>query len=195
MTPWTVPSKVIGTRSIDSGPRSTRTISVRGSLPGVAQPDRLAVRRDPAGQPACRSATRRAAGSGLRRAHEHALEGDRLAHPGLVVDPVDPDRVVVDQRRGLGDDRLGDAVDVLEPVQPAGQLGDRPQPAGHRPGRVGQPGVADGGRHVVGEGPGEVGLVGGPGVVGRCGTARAGRAASSRNTIGTKQMVRTPARR
>ena len=63
------------------------------------------------------------------------------------------------------DDRLGDALDVLEPVQAAGELGDRPEAVGHRPRRFGQPGVADGGRHVVGEGARELGLLGRPGVV------------------------------
>ena len=74
-------------------------------------------------------ATRSVPGSGSALAEERALEGDRLAHPGLVVDPVDPDRVVGDERAGLGDDRLADALDVLEPAEPAGRSGDRAQPA------------------------------------------------------------------
>ena len=102
---------------------------------------------------------------GVGGAHERALEADRFAHPGLVIDPIDADRVVLDERAGPGHDRLGDALDVLEPVQPAGELGDRLEPVGHRPGRFGQPGVADGGRHVVGEGARDLGLLGRPGVL------------------------------
>ena len=98
----------------------------------VAEPERLAVRRDPAREAlADRHPQRRQVRA--RRSLEGAVEGDRLAHPGLVVHEVDPDRVVVDQPSGLGDDRPGDAVRVLEPVQPAGQLRDRAQALGERP--------------------------------------------------------------
>ncbi len=166
MTPWTVPSNSIGTISIDSGPSVDWTTSTRGSAMRVAEPDGLAVGRDPPGQAVPdRDPEERRIGVG--DAHERPLEADRLAHPGLVVDLVDADRVVVDERPGPGDDRLGDALDVLEPVQAAGKFGDRPEAVGHRPRRFGQPGVADRGRHVVGEGAGELGLIGRPRVVGQ----------------------------
>ena len=44
------------------------------------------------------SATRRIVRIRVGDAHEGALEADRLAHPAVVVDPVDADRVVVDER-------------------------------------------------------------------------------------------------
>ena len=74
----------------------------------VAQPDRAAVLGDPAGQALRRSATRRLSSRRRGRAEERALEGERLAHAGRVVDPVDPDRVVLGQALGLGHDGRGD---------------------------------------------------------------------------------------
>ena len=135
MTPWTVPSNSIGTRSIDSGPSVDWTTSVRGSA--IASPRRTG---SPwaATQPVSPFpiATRRTDGSGLVAPMNVALEADRFAHRGLVIDPIDADRVVLDERAGPGHDRLGDALDVLESVQPAGEFGDRLEPVGHRPRRI-----------------------------------------------------------
>ena len=64
---------------------------------GVAEQERLAVLRDPAGQ-ALADADPEQLGLGVGRAHEHALERDRLAPAGLVVDAVHADGVVGDQR-------------------------------------------------------------------------------------------------
>ncbi len=130
----------------------------------VAQSDGLAVLGDPAGEP---GPDRHAEQGGVRvlDVHERALEGDGLAHPGLVVDAIDADGVVVEQAPRLRHDGLTDAGHVLQPVEPGGQLRDGAQAAGHRPGRVRQAGAPDGGRHVVRERPGELRLVGRPVVV------------------------------
>ena len=111
-------------------------------------------------------ATRSVSGSGSLLPEERALEGDRLADPGGVVDAVDPDGVVVDEPAGLADDRRRDAVDVVDAVEPDGELGDRPEALGERVGRLGEPRVLHRDRDVVAEGAGEVGLVVRPLVVG-----------------------------
>ena len=49
--------------------------------------------------------------------HELALERDGLAGLGDVVNAVDPDRVVPDEPVRLGDDRLADALQLLDPVE------------------------------------------------------------------------------
>ena len=125
---------------------------------GIACPDRDVVGRGPAGQAlADRDAEHRRVGVGV--AQERALEGDRLAHPGRVVDAVDPDRVVIDQAAGLTDDGRRDALDVMDPVEADGQLRDRGEPLGEGVRRRGEPRVLHRDRDVVPERAGEVRLV------------------------------------
>ena len=64
MTPWTVPSKVIGTMSIDSGPSVERDDERPLVARGVAQPDGLAVLRATQPVSPVPIGTRRRAGSG-----------------------------------------------------------------------------------------------------------------------------------
>ena len=130
---------------------------------GIAQPDALAVLGDPAGQ-SLADPDSEGGGSGSFGAGERALEGDRLAGPGLVVDAVDPDGIVVDEAASLGHDGASDAGHVMDPVQADGQVGDRAQPVGQRARQFGEPRIPDGGRHVVREGPGKVHLALGPGI-------------------------------
>jgi len=82
------------------------------------------VRRRPARQPiADRDAKQLAIG--VRGSAERATERDGFAHRGLVIDPVDADRVVVDQPRRALDDHGRDLVETAGPVQADGQLLDR----------------------------------------------------------------------
>ena len=60
------------------------------------------------------------------------------------------------------DDRPGDLLDPVEVAEATGQLGDGGQAVGQGAARLGEPGAADGGRHVIAEGAGEVELVVGP---------------------------------
>ncbi len=58
----------------------------------------------------------------------------------------------------------GDRRHVVEPAEPAGQLADRGQPLCQSLAGRGDPGAADGRRHVVAEGSGEGPFVAGPGI-------------------------------
>ena len=85
---------------------------------------------------------------------------------GDVVHAVDADRVVGDELVRLGDDRLADALGLLDPVEPRGQLLDRSQAGGALEHRVEQAGVGDRDRHLAGERGAQPQLVRRP-VVGR----------------------------
>ena len=126
---------------------SARGASTRGrSTATTVTAARIRVRHRPAG---CSGRARRPSRSGPRRsgpgacrgvgsfrAGERALERDRLAGAGVVIDAVDPDRVVLDEAARLGHDGAADAPDVVDPVQADGQVGDRAQPVGQRPRRL-----------------------------------------------------------
>ena len=100
----------------------------------------------------------------VRGPEERPLEREWLAHPGLVIDAIDADRVVVRESLGLRHDRPRDRLLVAELAEPAGELGDRREPIGEGPARIGQPGAADRRGHLVAEGPGQRAFVGRPGV-------------------------------
>ena len=107
--------------SIDSGSSVFPTMWPRGSR--AASPSRTArpcsathpVRPWPTGM-------RRLSSGGVGVAEEGPFERERLAHGGRVVDPVDPDRVVLGQALGLGDDGPGDGLLVAQLVEPPGEL-------------------------------------------------------------------------
>ena len=127
----------------------------------IADHERLVVLRDPTGE-ALADLAPELVDRHILDAHEHALEGDRLADLRRVVDPVDPDVVVVDEAAGLGHDRRGDALDVLDPVEPGPEVLDRPETGRQVDGRLVQPGVLDGRRHLIGECGRELELLGRP---------------------------------
>ena len=127
----------------------------------VTEADRHAVLRDPTGQ-AVPDRDAQLVGRRGRAAEHGPLERQGLAHAGLVIDPIDPDRVVLGQPLGLSDDGPGDGLEVIELAEAAGELRDRGQAIGERPARIGQPGTADGGGHLVAEGAGQRAFVGRP---------------------------------
>ena len=131
---------------------------------GVAEPDRATVLGDPAGE-ALADRDAQALERRVRGPEERALERERLAHPGLVIDAVDADRVVVRVSR-LASATIAHAMASWSSqlAEPAGELGDRGQAIGEGPARLGQAGAADGGGHLVAEGAGQRALVGRPGV-------------------------------
>ena len=127
---------------VDDGPRSTSGRRASIPAPRSEEPPQRAAgprRRRRRGRSRCarrpsRSAPRppgRGGRSPVRRsdAAELALECDRLAHPGLVVDAIDADGVVVDQPLGPSTTTRRDPVDVARPIEAAAELLDRPQPA------------------------------------------------------------------
>ena len=128
---------------------------------GIAQEQRLAVLGHPAGESLAHLDPQQL-GLGIGAAHERALECDRLAPAGVVVDAIDADRVVRDQRAGLADDRLADAAHVLDARQACRQVLDRPEPGGEILDGSHEPGVADGGRDRVAEAARQCLLVGRP---------------------------------
>ena len=160
-----------------SGP----TAMPRGSADGVPEPDGLAVLGDPAGEALADPDAQGRRDRAFRDPRNVPLEGDRLAHPGRVVHAVDADRVVTrsadaPRPRSRGRSR---STSWRRLRRTARSEIERSRPASVRV-DVGQPGVPDGGRHVVGEGPGEVHLAASP-VVRSCGgRARGGRAAPRR---------------
>ena len=109
-----------------------------------------------------------------------------------VVDAVDADRVVPDQAVGLGHDRLADALDVLDPVEPRRELLDRravgPRPRGRwRTGGRSRTRSPSGWRSVR-----QLELVRRSSRRAPGGRGRAGRRVSSRKMSGTKQIVLMP---
>ena len=94
----------------------------------------------------------------IRPAEEHAAERDRLAHRGLVIDPIDPDRLAGDHPLHAFDDQARDLGEAARPVQPDRQVLNRLEPACQRANGVIEPRVRHGGRHLVGEAAGERGL-------------------------------------
>ena len=90
----------------------------------IAQTQRAAVRRDPAGEP---STDRRPQAVEVRlgAADEAALERHRLAHAGFVVDAIDADRIVLDQTLGFRHDGPCDRLRVVKSAESAAQLCDR----------------------------------------------------------------------
>ena len=127
----------------------------------VAEEDALVVRRDPA-RDALADPDPEAGRVGRRRSAEGPLEAEDLTGAGVVVDPVEPDRVGDDQALGALDEDPRDLVEVARPVQPDGELLDGLEPCRERSDGVVQAGVADGGRHLVGEAAGDRRLLGGP---------------------------------
>jgi hypothetical protein len=84
---------------------------------GVVDQQGLAVLRDPPGEPFADPDAKSLLGI-LEVAVEHfSGEGDRLAHPPIPVHAIDPDVMEVGQRGGLGDDRLGNGLDVRQAVE------------------------------------------------------------------------------
>ena len=96
ITPWTRPRTSSGRRASTRAPRWSPMTTPRGSAP--ASPERI-VSLCSATQPVSPSPIGDAerVRVGIAAAEERALERDRLAHPGGIVDAVDPDRVVVDE--------------------------------------------------------------------------------------------------
>ena len=151
-----------GTRSIDSGPSIGPITTRRGSRSASGTSKAWLLLGDPAGQALADPAAEHL-GPDVGDAHERALEGDRLADAPVVVDPVDPDVVEVDQVARLGHDRLADRAHVVQAVEPAAEGLDRLQPGCQVVGLGAQPGVGDGRGDLVGEGLGELDLGGRPG--------------------------------
>ena len=143
------------------GDRQEATQRARVARP-VADEDGRVVGGRPAGQPL---ADRTAEHGRVRRARaaEHAPERDGFAPAGVVIDPIDADRVVVDQPLGALDDQLGHLGKVAGPVEPDRQVLDRLEPGGQGAHRLVEPGVAHRGRHLVGQAASEGGLLAGPG--------------------------------
>ena len=168
-------------RSVDRPDHHPARIAVR-----LRHEQGLVVLGDPAGQALADPAAKHL-GPNVGDAHERALEGDRLAHPALVVDPVDPDVVEVDQVARLGHDRLADRANIVQAVEPAAEGLDRAQ-AGRQVMRLGsQPGVGDRRGDLVGECLGQLDLdrparpaCAGGGCSGRRGRPRRRRSARNR---------------
>jgi hypothetical protein len=119
------------------------------------------VLRDPAGE-AFADADAEQLGLRVGPAHEHALERDRLAPAGVVVDAVHAQRVVGDQRPSLGDDRVADPAHVLHAAEAGRQIGDRAEPRSEVLHRGHEPGIPDGRCDRVPEAAGERRLLGRP---------------------------------
>ena len=101
-------------------------------------------------------------GSRPAEAGEFAVERDRLAQLGHMVDAVDADRVVRDEAVCLGDDRITDAAHVLDAVEARAQLLDSPEPGRALADGVEQPRIRDGSRHLARERGAQLQLVGRP---------------------------------
>jgi hypothetical protein len=127
----------------------------------VTHDDRGVVLGDPASQ-ALADRDAQLVGQGVGHSLERTDERDGLADPGFVVRPVHPDRVVVDELARLGDDCLANAANVLDPIQPVGQVLDRLQACGKGLVRLVQAGVLDCHRHLVGKAAGELEIFGRP---------------------------------
>ena len=98
----------------------------------------------------------------IGRAHEGALESDRLADPGEMVDLVDADRVELDEGTGLGDDCLGDPAHSREAVEARREILDRAQAGRQGLDRFHEAGIAERGGDAVREASCQVDLVGRP---------------------------------
>jgi hypothetical protein len=158
-TPWTLSPYDIGTRSSDSGPKVERKIERRSTEASGMMSGSLRLATQP-GSVSPWPLER--ASSGGDSMPTKVPEAATARNDAFRVEPVDADRVAVDQPADLGHDGLADGLDVAKLVEPQAQLVDRGEPVGERPDRRVEAGVLHGRGQLAGEAGGQAQVADGP---------------------------------